>query len=217
MTLYSYWRSSAAYRVRIALNLKGLSYHTEAIHLVKDGGQQHKPQYQHLNPSSLVPTLATPDGVLRQSMAIMEYLDEVAPNPPLLPTDPIHRAQSRALAMDICCETHPLNNLRVQQYLTREYHADADKKLAWMTHWMHLGFLPIEHQIAETGGVFAVGDTPTLADICLIPQVYNAKRFHVPLDKFPRIEEIWSRCNELDAFKSAAPEQQTDADPKLLT
>ncbi|TCI03401.1 maleylacetoacetate isomerase [Corallincola luteus] len=215
-TLYSYWRSSAAYRVRIALALKGLSYRTEPVHLVKHGGEQHSQQYTALNASGLVPTLGTPDGVLRQSLAIMEYLEERHPAPALLPCQPLKRAQSRALALDICCETHPLNNLRVQQYLTKNLGINDTEKHRWMTHWMHKGFVPIEQQLAETGGVFAVGDTPTFADICLIPQVYNAKRFNIGMERFPRITEIWSRCNELEAFIQAAPEAQSDAEPLLL-
>jgi maleylacetoacetate isomerase len=215
-TLYTYWRSSAAYRVRIALNLKGVSYRTETVHLLKNGGEQRSTHYRLLNPSALVPTLGTPEGVVRQSVAILEYLEESHPEPALLPEDRILRAQSRAMAMDICCDSHPLNNLRVQQYLSQNLHISDDEKQAWINHWMQQGLIPIEQQLREISGVFAVGDCPSFADICLIPHIYNAKRFHVSLTNFPRAEEIWSRCNELKAFQEAAPENQPDAEPLLL-
>lgn len=213
LTLYGYWRSSAAYRVRIALNLKGLAYANRPVHLVKDGGQQHAARYAALNPQQLVPTLVDGDRVFTQSMAICEYLDETYPEPPLLPLDARCRAQVRALAQLVACDIHPIGNLRVLQYLDRELGVDEAQRKTWSRHWIATGFAAFEAMLGENvnTGRFCHGDTPTLADVCLVPQVYNALRWHVPLEPYPTIMRIHVACNELEAFQAAAPERQPDA------
>jgi maleylpyruvate isomerase len=217
MKLYGYWRSSAAYRVRIALNLKGLEAEQISVHLVKDGGEQHKAEYAALNPQELVPLLVTEgrsggqELALSQSLAIMEYLDEAYPQQPLLPKALGDRAIVRAMALAIACEVHPLNNLRVLQYLSGEMALTDEAKNAWYHHWVHQGFAALEAMLAHHSGRFCFGDSVTLADICLVPQVYNAQRFKVPLDKYPNILRVWAECNSLDAFSRAAPEMQHDA------
>lgn len=211
MKLLGYWRSSAAYRARIALNLKGLDAEQQSIHLVKDGGEQHKAQYGAINPQELVPTLVEGEFVLSQSLAIIEYLDEVYPQHPILPTEPRDRALVRAMALSIACEIHPLNNLRVLQYLTGPLGLDEAAKTDWYQHWIHLGFSALERQLAEHSGTYSFGNTVTLADLCLIPQVYNAKRFKVDLSAYPHIRRIWDNCHRLDAFVKATPELQADA------
>lgn len=213
-TLYSYWRSSAAYRVRIALNLKRIDYAVAPVHLVKDGGEQHHGAYMALNPLQLVPTIVDGDKVLRESLAIIEYLEEKYPEAPrLLPRDAVARARVRALAQMVACDIHPLGNLRVLQYLQRELGADDEQKLAWSRHWIEVGFKAIEAVLADEGhaGEFCEGNAPTLADCCLVPQVYNARRFGVPLDAYPTIVRIDEACRALDAFRRAAPEAQPDA------
>lgn len=217
MKLYGYWRSSAAYRVRIALNLKNISAEQISVHLVKDGGEQHQPDYAVLNPQELVPTLLTdPMGeqeevALTQSLAIIEYLEDVYPQSSLLPVEPTERATVRAMAQSIACEVHPLNNLRVLQFLTGEMGLSEAQKNVWYHHWIHQGFTAYEALLARYSGRFSYGDTVTLADLCLVPQVYNAKRFNVPLDNYPHIVRIWNECNQLSAFRDAAPEAQADA------
>ncbi len=214
LTLYSYWRSSAAYRVRIALNLKGLEYAIEPVHLVRDGGQQHAEGYRKLNPQQLVPTLLDGERVMRQSLAIMEYLDEAYPDTPrLLPHDTRERARVRALALAIACDIHPVGNLRVLQYLTGELGASDEQKQAWSRHWIEVGFEALEALLAHSPevGSFCSGDDPSLADCCLVPQVYNARRFGVAMDAYPTIARIDAACAERDAFKRAAPEAQPDA------
>lgn len=214
MTLYSYWRSSAAYRVRIALNLKGLEYALKPVHLVKDGGEQHHDAYRKLNPQQLIPTLVDGERVIRQSLAIIEYLDEAYPDAPrLLPHDLRERTRVRTLAQMVMCDIHPLGNLRVLQYLTRELGASDEQKLAWSRHWIEVGFEAMEALLAGSPevGRFCSGDEPGLADCCLVPQVYNARRFGVPLDPYPTITRIDAACRELDAFQRAAPEVQPDA------
>ncbi len=211
-TLYSYWRSSAAYRVRIGLNLKGLSYATVPVHLVRDGGEQHADAYRQLNPQQLVPTLD--DGaVMTQSLAILEYLDEVHPDPALLPRDPVARQRTRALAQLVACDIHPLNNLRVLQYLERELGVGKDAREQWARHWMAEGFAAAEAMLAGRGAPdpFCVGATPTLADCCLIPQIYNARRFHMDMRAYPTLARIEARCLALPAFDAARPENQPDA------
>ncbi|HJP96993.1 MAG TPA: maleylacetoacetate isomerase [Rhodanobacteraceae bacterium] len=213
-TLYSYWRSSAAYRVRIALNLKGLDHAIAPVHLVKGGGEQHQDAYRAINPQQLIPALADGDHVVRESLAIIEYLEEAYPDSPrLLPKDPAARARVRALAQVIACDIHPLGNLRVLQYLQGQLGVDDDRKLAWSRHWIEVGFDAIEEVLAGTShlGRFCEGDAPTLADCCLVPQVYNARRFEVSLDRYPTIVRIDGTCRELDAFQRAAPEAQPDA------
>ena len=217
MKLYGYWRSSAAYRVRIALNLKDLSAEQISVHLVNDGGEQHKPDYAVLNPQELVPTLLTDNlddqdkVALTQSLAIIEYLEDVYPQSPLLPSEPAERAIVRAMAQSIACEVHPLNNLRVLQFLTGEMGLSEAQKNVWYHHWIHQGFAAYETLLARHSGRFSFGNTVTLADLCLVPQVYNAKRFNVPLDNYPHIVRIWNECNQLAAFRDAAPEAQADA------
>jgi maleylpyruvate isomerase len=214
LQLYSYFRSSAAYRVRIALELKGLPYSYVPVHLLKDGGAQHAPPYQRLNPTELVPTLVDHDGyALGQSLAIMEYLDETQPEPALLPRDALGRARVRALAQSVACEIHPLNNLRVLQYLERDLGVTEAARSDWYRHWITLGFTALERMLASTPatGRFCHGDSPGLADCCLIPQIANARRFDTPLEAFPTIRRIEAACLALPAFQKAAPQVQPDA------
>ena len=211
LTLYSYWRSTAAYRVRIALNLKGLAYQQVPVHLVKDGGQQHSAEYRALNPQELVPLLVDGEVRIAQSIAILEYLDEVYPLPALLPADPAQRAQVRALALHIACDVHPLNNLRVLQYLSNELGVDDEAKNTWYRHWMGLGLAALEQGLAGFEGGLSLGQRPGYLEACLVPQLYNARRFNCELDGYPRILAMAARCESLDAFKQAAPEVQPDA------
>ncbi|QIR14880.1 maleylacetoacetate isomerase [Shewanella aestuarii] len=215
MKLYGYWRSSAAYRVRIALNLKQLPAEQVSVHLVNNGGEQHSDAFHQLNPQHLVPALVdSEDGAefsLTQSLAIIEYLDEKYPQPSVLPEQIKDKAIVRAMAQSIACEIHPLDNLRVLQYLVKEMGVDENQKMAWYHHWIHLGFSALESQLVQYSGRYCFGDNVTLADICLIPQIYNAKRFNVALDKYPNISRIWDNCHQLSAFINAAPEQQADA------
>jgi maleylpyruvate isomerase len=213
MKLYSYFRSSAAYRVRIALNLKGLDYQTIPVHLLRDGGEQLSDSYRGINPSALVPTLAQDDLVLGQSLAILEYLDETHPAPALLPEHAAERARVRSIAQVIACDTHPLNNLRVLKYLKQQLNVDEDAKNAWYRHWIALGLQAVERLLAESPatGAYCHGEQPTIADLCLVPQVYNARRFGCSLDEFPTILRIDAQCNTLPAFQDAAPESQPDA------
>ena len=216
LTLYSYWRSTAAYRVRIALNLKGLSYETKSVHLVKDGGEQHSDAYRGVNPQGLVPSLVTTDGdVITQSMAIMEYLDELQPEPALLPENPVSRAQCRAAAQTIASDIHPLDNLRVLQYLKKQDWSQ-DQVDDWYAHWIHQGFKALEQQVRTRTTDYMHADYPCISDICLVAQIYNANRFEVPLDDYPRLVEINKRCLVLNEFANAAPEQQPDA-PEVLS
>ena len=213
LQLYSYFRSSAAYRVRIALELKGLPYSYVPVHLLKDGGQQHSSDYQRVNPAALVPTLVDGDHPLGQSLAIIEYLEETHPEPALLPGDALGRARVRTLALTVACEIHPLNNLRVLQYLERDLKLDEATKADWYRHWITLGFASIESLLANdpNTGKFCHGDSPGLADCCLIPQIANARRFDTPLEAFPSIRRIEEACLTLDAFAKAAPQKQPDA------
>ena len=189
MKLYSYFRSSAAYRARIALNLKGLTYETAPVHLIKDGGYNKRPEFRAVNPQMRVPALVAPTGeVLIQSLAIIEYLDEIHPEPPLLPKDPLGRAQARALAQIIACDIHPLNNVAPLRYLKNEMHQEQSAIDAWYHHWVISGFEALETLIEPAP--YAYGNRVTLADICLVPQVYNARRLKVPLDKFPKITGV---------------------------
>jgi len=211
MKLYSYFRSSAAYRVRIALNLKGLAYETVPVHLVKDGGHNRRPEFRAINPQMRVPALSVPTGdVLIQSLAIIEYLDETHPEPPLLPQDPIARAQARALAEIVACDIHPLNNIGSLRYLKRELHHEQAAIDAWYHHWVLTGFEALEALVRP--GPYACGGAVTVADLCLVPQVYNARRLNVPLDKFPKIVAIDTACLALPAFDRARPENQPDAE-----
>ena len=211
MKLYSYFRSSAAYRVRIALNLKGIAYETAPIHLVKDGGHNRRPEYRAVNPQMRVPALVTSSGeVLIQSLAIIDYLDETHPNPPLLPKDPIARARARSLAEIVACDIHPLNNTSPLRYLKRVMHQEQSAIDAWYHHWVTEGFEALEALVGP--GPYCCGSNVTIADICLVPQVYNARRLKVPLDKFPKIVAIEGACLALPAFDRARPENQPDAE-----
>lgn len=211
LTLYSYFRSSAAYRARIALNLKGLSFDTVSIHLQKEGGLNRKPAYRAVNPQMRVPALKLDSGaILTQSLAIIEYLDEVYPQPPLLPRGAVERAKVRALAQLVACDIHPLNNTSPLRYLKNELGQDQAKIDAWYHHWILEGFEALETMIA--GGRCAFGDEVTLADVCLVPQVANARRLKVPLERFPKIVGIDAACAKLPAFEKARPENQPDAE-----
>ncbi len=211
MKLYSYFRSSAAYRVRIALNLKGIAYETLPIHIVKDGGHNRRPEFRAVNPQMKVPVLVTDGGdVLIQSLAIIEYLDETKPSPPLLPKDPIARAKVRALAELIACDIHPLNNLGPLRYLKNALKQEQSTIDTWYHHWVIEGFEALEALIEP--GPYSFGSTVTLADTCLVPQVANARRLKVPLDRFPKIVAVDRACQELPAFEQAKPENQPDAE-----
>ena len=211
MKLYSYYRSSAAYRARIALNLKGLAYKTAPVHLVKDGGHNRRPEFRAVNPQMRLPALVTSSGdVLIQSLAIIEYLDETHPTPPLLPKEPIARAHARALADIIACDIHPMNNIGPLRYLKNELHQEQSAIDAWYHHWVTAGFEAYEALVRP--GPYSCGSDVTMADICLVPQVYNARRLKVPLDKFPKIVGIDAACLKLSAFDRARPENQPDAE-----
>lgn len=211
MKLYSYFRSSAAYRVRIALNLKGLKAEIIPVHLLNNGGEQHQPAYRQINPSGLIPAWVEDDFQLSQSLSILEYLQEKYPQPALLPADLQQRAKIRAFCQSIACDIHPINNLRVLQYLSGTLQLSDEQKTAWYQHWVTLGFQSLEAQLTDSNGHFCFGDQPTFADCCLIPQVYNAQRFHVDLTDFPKIAAIYSHCLTLPSFQQAAPEAQADA------
>ncbi len=211
MKLYSYFRSSAAYRVRIALNLKGLAYETVSLHLVKDGGHNRRPEYRAINPQMRVPALVIGSGeVLIQSLAIIEYLDETHPTPPFLPKDPVARAKARALADIVACDIHPLNNTSPLRYLKRAMHQEQSTIDAWYHHWVTEGFEALEALLEP--GPYSCGSAVTIADIFLVPQVNNARRLKVPLDKFPKIVAIEAACLALPAFERARPENQPDAE-----
>jgi maleylacetoacetate isomerase/maleylpyruvate isomerase len=211
MKLYGYWRSSAAYRVRIALHLKEIEFESISVHLVNNGGEQHDESYVALNPNHLVPTLVHGDVVLNQSLAIIEYLDSCYPQGALYPSDPVKRAKIQALALDIACEIHPVNNLRVQQYLSNELQISDSDKLRWTTHWMTKGFTAVEKVLSKTSGEYCFSNSLTIADLCLIPQVYNANRFNIDMSSYPNIQRIVKNCNALACFDRALPENQHDA------
>jgi maleylacetoacetate isomerase len=210
MKLYGYFRSSAAFRVRIALNLKGLAYESAFIHLRRNDQQQ--PSYRALNPQGLVPTLEDGEERLIQSLAIIEYLDETHPSPPLLPRTPAERARVRALADIVACDIHPINNLRVLRYLSRQFGQDEDAIGAWYNHWIAAGFAALEQLLAgdPRTGAFCHGDQPGLADIALVPQVVNSERYKLDLTPYPTIARIHRRCMQLEAFAAAHPERQAD-------
>ena len=205
MKLYNYFRSSASYRVRIALALKGLDCELVPIHLVR--GEQLAEAFGQIAPSQLVPLLDTGEHLLSQSMAIIEYLDEVHPAPPLLPGTPLDRARIRSLAQDIACEIHPLDNLRVLRYLVRDLKVSEDDKNRWYTHWVEQGLDAVEKRLAHDPrtGRFCHGDTPTLADCVLVPQIHNAQRFECRLDHVPTVMRVFGACMALDAFAKTQP------------
>jgi maleylacetoacetate isomerase len=211
MKLYGYWRSTAAYRVRIALHLKGIDFESISVHLVKNGGEQHSNHYSELNPNNLVPTLIDGDFSLNQSLAIIDYLDQRNTEVALYPHDIKSKAKVQALALDIACEIHPLNNLRVQQYLANTLSATNEAKQGWVEHWMNIGFMAIERQLSTSAGQYCFADIVTVADICLVAQVYNAHRFNVDMSAYPLINKVVKNCNKLPAFIKALPENQSDA------
>lgn len=214
MILYSYFRSSAAYRVRIGMNLKGLDYQIKPVHLLKDGGQQHQPDYVQVNPVQLLPALDDDGLIITQSLAILEYLDERYPELPLLPKASAERAWARSMAQTVACDIHPLNNLRVLQYLKNELHAQEDARNQWYRHWVSVGLEGLEALVQRHGKKdhdFIFGDTPGLAEICLVPQMFNARRFDIDLSIFPRLLAVEEKCLELSAFQEAAPDRQPDA------
>jgi maleylacetoacetate isomerase len=210
--LYTYFRSSAAYRVRIALGLKGLDYEAIPVHLVKDGGEQRQPAYRAVNPFGLVPSYIEAGQTVHQSIAIMEYLEERHPQHALLPGDARLRAQVRDVSLAMACDIHPLNNLRVLQYLTQELGQTEVAKEKWVHHWTRLGLEALEQTLASnSSGKFCFGDSPSMADCCLVPQIFHARRFNVDVSAYPRLLDVDAACSELPAFKSAHPQNQLDA------
>jgi maleylacetoacetate isomerase len=204
--LHDYYRSSAAYRVRIALNLKGVDYESRAVNLVE--GEQKSAAYIALNPQGLVPMLEIDGHQLTQSLAIIAYLDATRPEPPLLPADPADQAHVRAMSLTIACDIHPLNNLRVLKYLSGPLEQEKEARDEWYAHWVSEGFEALEAFAEQRSGGFLFGDTPTIADICLVPQMYNARRFNVPLDAFPTLVRADASANALPAFAAAHPDRQ---------
>lgn len=213
-TFYGYFRSSAAFRARIALNLKGIKPELRFVHLLKDGGQQHGAEYKALNPQELIPALVHDGHTITQSLAIVEYLDEIVPEPAILPRDAAGRARVRSIAYQIACDIHPVNNLRVNQYLKSTFGADADAQAAWQRHWIALGFAALETMLARDPqtGKFCHGDTPTIADICLIPQMANAQRVNLDLSLYPALMRIEAHALATPAFDAALPKNQPDAE-----
>lgn len=210
MKLYSYHRSSAAYRVRIALNLKGLATEYAPVNLLQ--AEQKAAAYTQLNPQGLVPALETDGGeLLSQSVAIMEYLDEAYPQAPLLPADPLSRARVRSLVNHISCDIHPLLNIAILAHLRDPLQASEEQVQHWYETWIRRGFTALEHTLAGAAGSFCCGETPTLADCCLVPQVFNARRFNVPLEAYPTLQRIDAHCQTLPAFAAAHPDAQPDS------
>jgi maleylacetoacetate isomerase len=212
LLLYSYWRSSSAYRVRIALNLKGVEYQQKFVHLVSDGGEQHKAEYREINPLGLVPAIVHAETTVVQSMAICEYLEQTFMDIPLLPLDPAGRARVRSIAQSIASEIQPLNNLGVMNYLKSVMLQDDAAIKDWYDHWIARGFSAVESWLSTAdSGLYCHGESPTLADCFLVPQVYNAERFSCDLEPYPNIRRITAQCRSLSAFRQAAPENQADA------
>jgi len=212
MKLYSFYRSSAAYRVRIALNLKGIPYDMIPVHLRRNGGEQHEASYRKLNPMGFVPTLEDGGASINQSMAILQYLEEIYPNPSLLPDNPVDRAHVRGIAFTIACDIHPLQNVRVLQHLKRNFAASQEQTDDWYRHWVGQGLLAIEQMVKPKSGKFCFGDKPGLADVCLVPQMANARLVNTDLSQMPTLLRIESNCHVLEAFQRAAPSAQPDAE-----
>jgi maleylacetoacetate isomerase len=206
--LHDYYRSSAAYRVRIALNLKGIEYDRHPVNLLED--DQKSGEYRALNPQGLVPMLEIDGLKLTQSLAIMVYLDQRFPDPPLIPADPADGAHVRAMALAVACDIHPINNLRVLKYLAGPLRLGEDERAAWYAHWITEGFTAIEAMAAPRAGTFMFGDTPTIADICLVPQMFNARRFNVPVDAFPTLLRADDNASRIEAFAAAHPDRQEE-------
>lgn len=215
-TLYTYFRSSTAYRTRMALNYKALSYKAEPVHLLEDGGHQNKPSYRVLNPAGEVPTLVHQGRVLSQSFAIIEYLDELYPTPPLFPASIFDRAKVRQICEHINCGIHPIANLKVQQYLTREFKLSEEQKNKWLFHWIDQGMAALEALLKDTAGEYAFGDAITVADIFVVPQVFSAKRFGVYSENFPTIHRVYSNAIKLEPFTKAHPHLQPDTPSDLF-
>ena len=214
MKLYNYFRSSASFRVRIALNLKGLVYEYLAVHLTRAGGQQFAPAFRTLNPDALIPVLDDDGTIVTQSLAILEYIEETHTEPPLLPRDAVERAYVRSFGLTIACEIHPLNNLRVLRYLVRELQVGEDAKNAWYRHWVEQGLAALETRVVaeRRSGRHVLGDRATLADVVLVPQIFNAQRFACRLDHVPTLMRIFDQCMQLPAFVEAQPARQPDAE-----
>ncbi|HEY4073581.1 MAG TPA: maleylacetoacetate isomerase [Herbaspirillum sp.] len=214
MKLYTFFRSSASYRVRIAMNLKGLPYEAALIHLSKDGGGQNKPEFRELNPQGLLPVFVDDEGhTLTQSLAILEYLEALYPAKPLLPVNEFERAQVRSIALAISCDIHPINNLRVLQYMGGTLGLSEEQRNTWYRHWTESGLIAVEKMLVQSGraGKFCHGNTPTIADCCLVPQIFNAKRFECDLSQVPTLMRINDTCLEMEAFAAASPPRQPDA------
>lgn len=214
LKLHGYFRSSASYRVRIALNLKGIEYKQAYVHLTRNGGAQFEPAFRAMNPQALVPVLDADGQCISQSLAILEFLEETHPQPALLPAQAMERAYVRQLALAVACDLHPLNNLRVLKYLSEELEVSEDRKKSWIHHWMRVGFEAFEGWLGRTatGSGFCFGDSPTIADCCLIPQMFNARRFDVPLESYPTLLRIEAHCQSIEDFKRAHPYAQRDAE-----
>ncbi len=210
--LYTYFRSSASYRIRIALTLKEISYEPQYVHLLKDGGQQHKEAYLKLNPQGLVPTLVDDNEQLTQSLAIIEYLDEQYPEPPLLPADAVDKAWVRSMSQLIMSEIHTITNLRVLKYLTETLSISEEEKLAWIHNWFNKGLTAFEKRLEQKGKatLYSLGKRVSMVDVCLVPMIYNALRYEVPLDGYPVTREIYNHCMAQPAFVIASPENQED-------
>ena len=213
LRLYSYWRSSAAYRVRIGLQLKQLPHEIVPVHLLRDGGEQHSAEFHALNPQELVPVLKHGQRLVRQSLAILEYLEETFPDHPIMPATARDRARVRGIAQMVACDIHPLNNLRVLQFFERDWNVPQPERDAWVRRWVATGFAALEALLADnpSTGDFCEGDLPSIADCCLVPQVYNARRFGVDMTPYPTIARIDAHCLGLPEFDAARPEVQPDA------
>ncbi len=210
MKLSTYFRSSASFRVRIALNLKGIAYEAKFVHLPKS--EHKRADYAGAHPQALLPALSVPGAELTQSLAIIEYLDETHPHPPLLPADPLGRARVRSLALLVACEIHPLNNLRTLQYLRSALGQDEEGVKTWYRHWIADGLAKLEADLAQGHGTYCYGDSPTLADCCLVPQVFNARRYDSDLGPYPTVMRVFDACMKLEAFDRAQPARQPDAE-----